>query len=395
MLNCPGTGIDNPENDALPSAIVVAVNVPDILTQVLSRESATDRPFTGLSVSASVTVTSKVSLVELRFVLDSLNVNVTAAHIGSCNIADMSKIHSIFIIIINLPNFYIFTFYNNTLSESQPSFALKNMKTVSRFWYQLRAPFAKGSDLLDNTGARFSLAPLQANMDRIIGINRPDNNSKLTPLEVSFFLYEFANQRALIQKQQALLAEKRSEAEELPVWSRTLRYFTDSEFRNLAMNRSYLQSYNRYVENSFQTLVKLLQYSKLEEVPVAVVSNTLYASVKLDLDIKPYLETLLLPVLKSKAEYLDADELAKTVWALSKLHVNDTELVSKLLELLKGRKFSENFTRVIPSAFHGSQYQVDPTPETLNHKDLLSSAALHQLETPLKGKLEEVVKSLN
>jgi hypothetical protein len=269
------------------------------------------------------------------------------------------------------------------------------MKTVSRFWYQLRAPFAKGSDLLDNTGARFTLAPLQANMDRLIGINRPDNSSKLTPLEVSFFLYEFANQRALIQKQQALLAEKRSEAEELPVWSRTLRYFTDSELRRLAMNRSYLQSYNGYVENSFKTLVKLLQYSKLEEVPVAVVSNTLYASVKLELDIKPHLETLLLPVLRSKAEYLDADELAKTVWALSNLHVQDTELVSKLLQLLKGRKFSENFTRVIPSAFHGSQYQVDPEPVTLNHKDLLSSAAFHQFDTPLKSKLEEVVKSLN
>ena len=78
---------------------------------------------------------------------------------------------------------------------------------------------------------------------------------------------------------------------------------------------------------------------------MAFASNTIYIMEKNgNSDIEIY-NKILLPILKRKLEYLHAEGVAHTVWALSNAGIYDSEIWEGLKKLIPERDFDVDFVK--------------------------------------------------
>ena len=107
---------------------------------------------------------------------------------------------------------------------------------------------------------------------------------------------------------------------------------------------------------------------------MATASNLLYAAPKIGLDLKPHLDSLVLPVLRKKVKYLHIEGIAEALWGLTVLGVSDNALILQLLEASKGRKFVSETTQGSPSWLDHHQYQPAQAPVPGRQLTLLQEA---------------------
>ena len=102
-----------------------------------------------------------------------------------------------------------------------------------------------------------------------------------------------------------------------------------------------LQACIKDLEEGLQTLDRLLYVStSMHDLPVAFASNTLYILERFGRGNREYYDKILLPILKQKAEYLHAEGLAQTVWALANADIYDKELWGQLGRLVREKDFN-------------------------------------------------------
>jgi hypothetical protein len=75
-------------------------------------------------------------------------------------------------------------------------------------------------------------------------------------------------------------------------------------------------------------LISVLKYAKPQDIPAVVVSNLVYSSAVLNLELKEHLSSIVVPVIKEKAKYLPSDNLIELIWGLKKLGFNDSTVIS-------------------------------------------------------------------
>ena len=240
---------------------------------------------------------------------------------------------------------------------------------------QVRTPFVVSGKMIDSSGSNYTLEPVQENMMRLMKFAGEPGSQSLTALEVSCFLYDFANQDSTAIQQKLNSAEqKKKQVEQGNPAMGFVSFFIDSEYRNYTKIVNAVKQREEHIRLCFSNLVKLLKYTPPEEVPVATVSNTLYSAAKLDLDITPHME-LILDVLKKKAHYLHAQGIAEALWGISKLGVKDASIEKTLVDQLKSREL--DFVQVeswwlnhLEYKYSEEQNELSNLLKELNHPDL-------------------------
>lgn len=80
---------------------------------------------------------------------------------------------------------------------------------------------------------------------------------------------------------------------------------------------------------------------KIADLPVAFASNTLYVLERNNAGSRDSYSKLLIPIIKQKAEYLHAEGLAQTIWALAHAgHFDDKALWASLAKAAEGKDFN-------------------------------------------------------
>lgn len=100
------------------------------------------------------------------------------------------------------------------------------------------------------------------------------------------------------------------------------------------------------LNDALESLDRLLYVSVgMQNLPVAFASNTLYVMERNGSGDRKYYESVLLPVLKEKIDYLHAEGVAQTIWALSNAEIYDKELWTKLAKLVEEKDFEAIFVK--------------------------------------------------
>ena len=99
------------------------------------------------------------------------------------------------------------------------------------------------------------------------------------------------------------------------------------------------------LEEGLKTLDRILNISTAtQDLPVAFATNALYVLERNGATDRSYYETILLPILRKKADYLHAEGVAQAVWALSNAEIYDKEIWGQLGRLVREKNF--NYTIV-------------------------------------------------
>jgi hypothetical protein len=102
-----------------------------------------------------------------------------------------------------------------------------------------------------------------------------------------------------------------------------------------------LKSCRKELDEALNTMDRLLYISKnMHDMPVAFASNALYVLERFGRGNKQYYDTVILPILKNKAEYLHAEGLAHAVWGLANAEIYDKELWATLSRQIKEKDFN-------------------------------------------------------
>ena len=216
--------------------------------------------------------------------------------------------------------------------------------------------------VIASEGASYSLYPMQENMTRLLNFAGAGQGRRLTPVETSAFLYDFALQdvESLQKRNAELKAEVHAWASK-PAIARVAKALLDSDFRNAGTLGIALQTRQQWIHNTFNKCIQLLKIVPVSDVPVATVSNILFAAPKLGLDLTPHLDVLL-PVLRAKANYLHAEGVAEALWGLTTVGVNDSALFLQLLKEVKGRQFVCEQTQGVTKWLDHHTYYATPNP---------------------------------
>lgn len=93
-------------------------------------------------------------------------------------------------------------------------------------------------------------------------------------------------------------------------------------------------------------MLAILEKKKDFDLPVAFASNVIYACEKNGLRNEEMYEKILFPILKKKAQYLHADGIAGTLWALGQYNSKNSDLVAELLKHYEDKKFATDLVYV-------------------------------------------------
>lgn len=103
-------------------------------------------------------------------------------------------------------------------------------------------------------------------------------------------------------------------------------------------------------------MLEIMKTSKDKNYPVAFAANILYSLEKNGLRNEEVYKKILYPLLKQKAEYLHAEGIAGALWAIGQIGTTDSDLVSKLLDQYKNKKFGDDVVYVNNTAMSIDSY---------------------------------------
>lgn len=263
------------------------------------------------------------------------------------------------------------------------------MRLINRLAYQLSAPTVSGVRMQDTSGLLYQLYPLSNHIERMLRLSGSSNHSYLSPYEASHLLYQisfedFSKARSEVEKVDLSLKETSSKV--LPV--RVLSYFISKEYRHQNFSRKKLSEKENFIKVSKDYITRLLKIVEVENVPVGLASNTLYAAARLGIDFSEVMESKLLPLLDKKVGYLHGLGCAETLWALAVLG-NTGPVFRKVLKELQGRKH-EKLLQVWTSPYNHLEYIKAQETHQNDRDDLLLKAS----EVVKDEELKKVIKSL-
>lgn len=106
--------------------------------------------------------------------------------------------------------------------------------------------------------------------------------------------------------------------------------------------------------SSLETMLYTFEAKDQINEPVAFATNALYTLEFHQRSNPKYYETILFPIIKSKAEFLHSEGVASSLWALGKLETVDESLVETLVDVAADKKFGKENTYLTHK-----QYNVD------------------------------------
>ena len=113
-----------------------------------------------------------------------------------------------------------------------------------------------------------------------------------------------------------------------------------------ALNSQSLEACRKDLQEALESMNRLLYVSVgMRNVPVAFASNTLYVMERNGSGDRSYYDSVLLPVLREKIDYLHAEGVAQTIWALANAEIYDKELWTKLAKLVEEKDFEAIFVK--------------------------------------------------
>lgn len=144
----------------------------------------------------------------------------------------------------------------------------------------------------------------------------------MQPVDLSNFL--------LVRTRERLLLENKINAP-----ARVLKKGNPPQW-STQLTQTSLKTLDTEIQTSLDQLQKILYVTKPEQsdLPVAFASNTLYVLERNGLGNKADYERVLLPILKKKIEYLHAEGVAQTVWALANAEIHDQQVWEGLKKLI-------------------------------------------------------------
>jgi len=112
-------------------------------------------------------------------------------------------------------------------------------------------------------------------------------------------------------------------------------------------NVSSLKACRKDLIENLEALEKLLYISKEgQDLPVAFASNALYVLERNNAtNLRKEYERILLPILREKVDYLHAEGVSQTVWALASAEIWDSEIWSSLNKLIPTKDFNVTFVK--------------------------------------------------
>ncbi|CAG9327284.1 unnamed protein product [Blepharisma stoltei] len=255
-------------------------------------------------------------------------------------------------------------------------------------WYQCRAPYVNESRLLVTKELGYTLEPIDRNLSRLMGFENEPGSQRMSALEASFFLKDFAEQDlASLENRAPAILQKAKEIDQKLIFLRIYYFFMNAEYRNVSTLKPYIKIHKERVSKVHESLMRLIQYTQIDALPVAAVSNTLYGAAKLNLSVDPVLNSILLPVLSQKYKYLTTVGLAETLWALHKLNSKNADLSKKILADLGQREVK--YIQVVPGYFNHLQFQLDPNAKTPREVGLLKDVLMMSTDSDTKKQIEE------
>lgn len=259
-------------------------------------------------------------------------------------------------------------------------------------WHSVRSPYVNESRLLLSKAPAYSLAPLEENMSRIYNISSEPGSQTLSAIEVSYFLKDLSEQGldVLERRVPEVLAKAKAIDAGNPL-QRLVKYAIDGEYRNAQYLEPFIRVHKGRIAKTYDTLIRLLKYTKLDSIPVGTVSNSLYAAAKLNLDFSSVYESILKPVLIEKHEYLSTQGIAETIWGLNKLGIKEDEIVKKLLGIISSRDVK--FIQVKLGFLNQSAYQLDTEAKSLNEVELLREVHISSTNPEIKKLIEDFLSS--
>mmetsp|Transcript_7365 Transcript_7365/g.13682 ORF Transcript_7365/g.13682 Transcript_7365/m.13682 type:complete len:260 (-) Transcript_7365:1103-1882(-) len=251
------------------------------------------------------------------------------------------------------------------------------LQKLSSFVARVRAPVIRKTGLIDETGARPTLYPEQDNVERIVLQRGLGSGKELSPVELAAFLYDFANSP--------------TKKVDDPSWLVQLGLQSEA-----ALTHEELEVRSNHIQQTFNTLLQLLKNHEAKTVPGATAAYAVYGAAKLGLDIVPHFHSLFWPVIKLKAKYLSSDELAWLAWGLNSLNINDAEVWTTILPLLKGRQFAADFTQVKKAWLEQNEHIADHEVRGIDSEKLLNEtlSALNPSSKEVAALAEEVLAHL-
>ena len=190
-----------------------------------------------------------------------------------------------------------------------------------------------------------------------------------------------------------------------------------ANFYTTGSDPKYLSQINDDLQNAFESLREMLVILKEKEdynLPVAFACNVLYSLEKNGLRNEEMYNQIIYPLLQEKSDYIHAEGLAHSIWALGQIGNVDSGLVQKLLEQYKNKKLGSEIEFVDNTKFSIDSYtsdsgthafETDSTPEfkKLYFKDHISCLELYHglknlsnqsLESSASGLVSEILSDL-
>ena len=265
------------------------------------------------------------------------------------------------------------------------------LKRFNLWLYQLRAEIVRKGPMIDSNSIHFPLYPLSQNAQRMMRFSGNQESASMSPMEVSDFLYQLSHENFSELTEKSLDVERKNkeiDKKYLPL--RLISFAMDPEYRQRNLSKKSLEEKERFIKLSSDYLAKLLRISNIQNLPVGVASNTLYAAAKLNLNISQEISNVLIPLINAKVQHLHLKGIVESVWALTSLGYKDKNTLNSLLNELKSRKVT-GYREVINAPWNHLEYVYDPDPIKTDLGELLSKTSDLVSEPDMKATLQGLV----
>jgi len=175
----------------------------------------------------------------------------------------------------------------------------------------------------------------------------------------------------------------------------------------------YFDEVNTTIGKSLRTLEEMLYAlegkTEVNE-PVAFATNALFALEFHQRSNPKYYESVLFPIIKSKADYLHSEGVASTLWALGQLEQVDESLVETIVDAAADKKFGSENTYLTHKQYnldeftpvkdnHFSERTASPEVKSLFYQDGIHVVELYDgvknlLSKPLSSQLTDKLNTL-
>jgi len=153
-----------------------------------------------------------------------------------------------------------------------------------------------------------------------------------------------------------------------------------ANFYSTGSDPKYLGQIDEDLQDAFENLREMLVVLKERRdynLPIAFACNVLYSLEKNGFRNEEMYEQIIYPLLQEKSEYIHAEGLASSIWALGHIGNADSALVQKLLEQYQNKKFGTEIEFVENTKFSVESFISDKGTHAFENDSTLEFKKLY------------------